>query len=267
MPVVAAYPNSIPSFTTKVDDVDTVFADNVNILQAEVAAIATALGTSPAGTAGTVKARIAAVEASTATVAGRFDSSGMIPQAGVVGLTALAGLFSAPGGLLPQANVYGLAAALASAAGISPTLVDAKGDLLVGTADNTVARLAVGANNLMLVADSTAAGGVSWQAVPVVIPFHLANALSTGVKAPMWIAPRAGTLNFARARAASGSGAIFQVYLNGASVTADSAAVAQAVVLHDFADVNFNAGDYVQIFVSAAGSAADMSVTIQAVWR
>jgi hypothetical protein len=46
----------------------------------------------------------------------------------------------------------------------TPTIstVDAKGDLLAGTADNTVARLAVGANDTVLTADSTAATGLKW---------------------------------------------------------------------------------------------------------
>ena len=43
-------------------------------------------------------------------------------------------------------------------------LVDAKGDIFVATADNTVGRLAIGANNTLLTADSAQAGGVKWQA-------------------------------------------------------------------------------------------------------
>lgn len=50
------------------------------------------------------------------------------------------------------------------AAGISASLIDAKGDLIVGTADNTVARLAVGTNGHTLVADSTQSTGVKWAA-------------------------------------------------------------------------------------------------------
>lgn len=57
---------------------------------------------------------------------------------------------------------------LTPAPSISPTLVDAKGDLLIGTADNTPARLAVGANGAVLTADSTAAAGMAWK--PVAIP-------------------------------------------------------------------------------------------------
>jgi len=42
--------------------------------------------------------------------------------------------------------------------------VDAKGDLLVGTADNAVSRLAVGTNDQVLTADSGEATGVKWAA-------------------------------------------------------------------------------------------------------
>lgn len=55
------------------------------------------------------------------------------------------------------------AAVPASATEISKTIVDAKGDLIVATAADTVTRLAVGADNYVLTADSLAAGGVSWK--------------------------------------------------------------------------------------------------------
>ena len=48
------------------------------------------------------------------------------------------------------------------------TLADAKGDLLVATAADVFARLAVGANGLSLVADSGAASGVEWSSVVTV---------------------------------------------------------------------------------------------------
>lgn len=44
----------------------------------------------------------------------------------------------------------------------SISTIDAKGDLLVGTADNTIGRLAVGTNNQILVADSTTGTGLKW---------------------------------------------------------------------------------------------------------
>jgi hypothetical protein len=48
----------------------------------------------------------------------------------------------------------------------TPTIstIDAKGDLLVGTADNTIGRLAVGANTYILTADSAETTGLKWAA-------------------------------------------------------------------------------------------------------
>jgi hypothetical protein len=46
--------------------------------------------------------------------------------------------------------------------GIQPTIVDAKGDLIAAVAADTPARLAVGANDTVLTADSTTATGLKW---------------------------------------------------------------------------------------------------------
>ena len=45
---------------------------------------------------------------------------------------------------------------------ISPTVVDAKGDIIAATAADTVSRLAVGANDTVLTADSSTATGLKW---------------------------------------------------------------------------------------------------------
>jgi hypothetical protein len=53
---------------------------------------------------------------------------------------------------------------VADASGIPATIVDAKGDLIAGTAADTVARLAVGANGETLVADSSTSTGLRYTA-------------------------------------------------------------------------------------------------------
>jgi hypothetical protein len=52
---------------------------------------------------------------------------------------------------------------LANAA-IAKSILDAKGDLITATANDTVARLAVGANDTILTADSSTATGLKWAA-------------------------------------------------------------------------------------------------------
>ena len=51
---------------------------------------------------------------------------------------------------------------------IQPSSIDAKGDLLAGTANDTVGRLAVGTNGQVLTANSAASTGLSW-ALPKVL--------------------------------------------------------------------------------------------------
>ena len=58
----------------------------------------------------------------------------------------------------------GTAWELSIVSAIPSTIVDAKGDLLLGTADNTLSRLAVGANDTILVAASGQTTGVQWSA-------------------------------------------------------------------------------------------------------
>jgi len=56
-----------------------------------------------------------------------------------------------------DADVYALDQAV-----VKKTLIDAKGDLLAGTASDTIARLAIGANGSVLTADSGETTGIKW---------------------------------------------------------------------------------------------------------
>lgn len=54
---------------------------------------------------------------------------------------------------------------------IDETLIDAKGDLIVGSADDTAVRLPVGATNgHVLTVDSVETAGVKWAAIPASTP-------------------------------------------------------------------------------------------------
>lgn len=88
MPISAAFPSSVASFTEKFDLIDVVFAAHINALQAEVVAIESTLGTSPQGTSASVKARIAAAETSIANLQAKYNGSGRLPESSVEGLVA-----------------------------------------------------------------------------------------------------------------------------------------------------------------------------------
>ena len=58
---------------------------------------------------------------------------------------------------------------------VDKTQYDAKGDLIVGNADNTPAKLSVGTNGYLLTANSAATNGVEWAAAPVSLPSQTGN--------------------------------------------------------------------------------------------
>lgn len=116
-----------------------------------------------------------------------------------------------------------LAAAIASgdALAIAKALIDAKGDLIVGSANDTPARLAVGVDGQVLVADAASAAGLKW-ATPDVTQAELdaVAAIASGA-VPKSLVDAKGdvmtaTANDTPARVAVGT--------NGQVLTADSTA-------------------------------------------
>ena len=64
-----------------------------------------------------------------------------------------------------QAAIAEVATEAAAGGGIAATLLDAKGDLIAASANDTAARLAVGTNNQVLTADCSQTLGVKWARV------------------------------------------------------------------------------------------------------
>lgn len=61
------------------------------------------------------------------------------------------------------------------------TAIDAKGDLVAGTGADAFSRLAVGANDTVLTADSSTATGLKWGAAPTISNWTLLNAGGTAL--------------------------------------------------------------------------------------
>jgi hypothetical protein len=64
-------------------------------------------------------------------------------------------------------------------AAIQSTIVDAKGDIIAATGADAVSRLAVGANDTVLTADSTEATGLKWAAAASASPTSASSFVST----------------------------------------------------------------------------------------
>jgi hypothetical protein len=84
----------------------------------------------------------------------------------------------------------------AAGTGIPATTVDAKGDLLVATAADTVVRKAVGANAAVLKANSASSDGVEWGAVALAEVTGLQVALDAKAAAAVAINSQAGSYTF-----------------------------------------------------------------------
>lgn len=115
------------------------------------ASAAAALASQNSATASAATATTKAGEAST-------SAATATTQAGISTTKASEASASAAAALASQNSA---AATLAGA--VTKATIDAKGDLLVGSANDTIVRLAVGENGALPVADSNQAAGIGWQ--------------------------------------------------------------------------------------------------------
>lgn len=171
-----------------------------NAADSATAAQAARTGAESAQTAAAASATAASGSASTAST-----------KAGEASVSATAAATSAT-----NAATSASAAAATLAAAIPKTLVDAKGDLVVGTANDSLSRLAVGASGALLMADSNAASGLSYQSPFPLLVNLLANSdFSNGTAG--WTAPFSGSVsNVGNALVDTANDGVTAFYVNGA---------------------------------------------------
>jgi hypothetical protein len=156
-----------------ITDADTTTTSYVNIsafaAAAETSATSAATSASSAATSASSSSTSANAAATSAT-----NASNSATAAATSATSAQTSASSAATSASSSATSASLAATIVAGA-VQGTLIDAKGDLLVGTADDTVARLPVGTNGYLLTADSAQTAGIKWAAAPVSLPTQTGN--------------------------------------------------------------------------------------------
>lgn len=197
-----------------ITDADTTTTSYVNISAYAAAAATSATSAATSATSAAASASAAATSATSAAasavsaaaydvsaqnwatqlstpVAGGEYSAKYHAQAAATSATSAASSASAAATSATSAATSASLAATIVASAVSGTLIDAKGDLLVGTADDTVARLPVGTNGYLLTADSAQSSGIKWAAAPVSLPTQTGNGgkyLTTDGSSASWAA-------------------------------------------------------------------------------
>lgn len=170
-----------------ITDADTTTTSYINI-----SAYATAAATSAtsAATSASSAATSASNSASSASAASGFASSASASAsaAATSATSAQTSATSAATSASSAATSASLAATIVAGA-IQGTLIDAKGDLLVGTANDVVTRLPVGTDGYLLTVDSAQTTGIKWAAAPVSLPSQTGNSgkyLTTDGSSASW---------------------------------------------------------------------------------
>ena len=136
-----------------------------------------AKGTLTGGTAITVTNGGGSIEISSTAVTGVTGTSPIVSSGGATPAISISGASGSAAGSMSSSHYTKLegieasadvtdATNVAAAGAAMKSTIDAKADLLVGTADNAIDRLAVGTNNYVLTADSSEATGLKWAEAP-----------------------------------------------------------------------------------------------------
>lgn len=131
----ALFPNSVRIYSAKTDLVDTVLAEHVNLLQDEVTAVQSTLGTGLL----------------TSTWSGTFTQATSHASVSARLRNIEIGLLSV------NADAVGA---------VTKSTFTAKGDMIAATSSGNPARLPVGSNGTILTADSSQSTGVRWASAP-----------------------------------------------------------------------------------------------------
>jgi hypothetical protein len=166
---------------TETDTTTTTYL-NVATLTASAQASATAAATSAASAATSassaeasdVSAQNWATQLVTPVAGGEYSAKYHAQAAATSATSAATSATSAATSATSAANSATQAAVIVASA-IQGTLINAKGDLLVGQADDVANRLPVGTDGHILTAASTATYGVQWAAAPVSLPSQSGN--------------------------------------------------------------------------------------------
>jgi hypothetical protein len=145
-----------------ITDADTTTTTYINISTIAASAATSASSAATSATSASTSASSASTSASSAQTSASSASTSAS--------SALTSANSAATSATSAAN-----SATAAASAIQAVIVDAKGDLIVGSAADTVARLAVGTDGYLLTAASTATNGITWAAAPVSLPSQSGN--------------------------------------------------------------------------------------------
>jgi hypothetical protein len=143
-------------------DADTTSTTYINISTIVASATTSATSASTSATSAATSATSAATSAT--------SSATSATNAATSATSAATSATSAATSATSAAN-----SATAAASAIQAVIVDAKGDLIVGSAADTVARLAVGTDGYLLTASTAATYGVTWAVAPVSLPSQTSN--------------------------------------------------------------------------------------------